>query len=206
MEKLFYKDDVSEMFSGAVAGNFYRTEIRDLAEKVELKEHEELLEKINFVSPFKIKRDLYVLDYFSIGAEGATIIDKNGLKNPVVPEIVKNFNLSFLKYSEFEMFNNIISHEYGHIIYEENLKEEVKRFDRFLCFQEEARRRTEAFAFWFGDYISGVELNKKIMDRYSCSEKGNLYEAYSRLKEIGNKDITKCFNPKVLSRIFYETK
>ena len=207
LEKKYAYDYMFELFSGARAGNAYNKRLRDKAKLIGIegeKKHLDIIRKINNISPYKVKRDLYTLDYMDLRCEGGFIFDKNGIRNPVISETVANFNYFNKKYSGNNFFYNIVSHEYGHIIFDEFLFPQIEKISKVFFLPNEKRRQTEAFAFSFGDLISGINMKKSQMDRYKCSENGNLFEAYSSLIQLNK--ISNYFNPHKLLKIFLDTK
>jgi len=206
--KSYSRDYTWEVLSGAIAGNLYRKEIRDIAQKVSGEgalEHKKLIEKINQVSPYEIQRDLYTLDYMDLKGEGGFIFNEEGVRHPVVSDTVANLRYFHGNYSESDMFNCIVSHEYGHIIFDELIAPQMRGSRSFR--PNERLRQTEAFAFWFGEKISGVEPSEKQMERYSCSINGSLPNAYNMIKGLEDSSgIKDCFNPWELSSVFHRTR
>jgi len=207
--KIMYAHDRGwEILSGARAGNYYNRKIRDLAQIAKGKSnlaHKKLIKKINLISPFEIKRDLYILNYFDIKADAGWIFDGLGKRNPVVSDAVANQNYFFKNHSGEDMFDHIVAHEYGHIIFDDFIEPKIKKMS-LVASKEEKRRRTEAFAFWFGNKIFNAGISKSQLDYYTCSSNGNLFNAYQEIHNLEEKSgVSRCFNSEKLLNIFKKT-
>ncbi|NCN86418.1 hypothetical protein GW932_01160 [archaeon] len=182
----------------------------------------EIIKKINKKTPIKLdKRNIYYS--WNIEAQGATTRDKKGVWHPLTnfyvgnlqePGTVLNEKGLEKRISPEENFKLIISHEYGHIIFHEflerdvgiNMKKDFSYSNIFWMLPESVSNESnEAYAFWFGDFISG---HKSPLDAlsYSYQKDGTdfkkVIEQYKKLNELVKiKGVSACFDSKELANI-----
>lgn len=201
--------------------------------------HEQTLKKINSIIPFnQLERNLYSTSFFDadFSPEGRTLEDKEGIRHPIINFYLTHFQKTPSKFKKVnpestkrDYLENVLSHEYGHIIFDENLDNKIKNKtkknesynDIFSISDSCSQGVCEAYAFWFGDFISGFKSPlKELRNAYEKhNEKcpadtkiNNFEDVINMYKDLNNlakeQGVQACFDPGKLTEIFqdYEQK
>lgn len=186
--------------------------------------NEKIFEKISNVVPFNADiRNVYYS--WSCLGQGGIVTDDLGKDHPLVNFYVGNFQDTGTAIDELglekrisaeENFRLVVSHEYGHILFgkhleratEFNMRPKKMEYGNFLQSPGISQGSDEAFAFWFGDFISELKSPLESLS-YGYKRRGidfnKTISQYNKLNELEkNEGIKECFNPSKLAEIFYQ--
>jgi len=183
--------------------------------------HEKLLRKINESSPLPLKnRKVYTFpEKYFLELGGCIIKDEEGIKHPLVGFRVGNLRAKInlvTKNTEEKIeeayFKHVVAHEYGHIIFDfltskaKNLiNKNLGRTNPYTSFRDLeltcSPEIDEGYAFWFGDYFSGIDTNfQEIGEEYDNLHKSSIFKTYNVLTSLSKaKGIEECFKPNILA-------
>jgi len=191
------------------------------------KAHQEVLKKIASFVPEHLISDLLtretrctIGDSFAKSA-GCTFTGSDGKQHILISLDIANFDPSNGNYECFakhnktklatprDLFMNVAAHEYGHLIEGEKLSPIVDYHlstlkDYFQPKKRVSREAGEAYAFWFGDTVTGFESDLETHSRgYEDLKFDQTIEMYRDLKELERtKGKDACFNTQSLVEIF----
>lgn len=161
--------------------------------------HQDLLKKINESIPFTpLNRKCYCMGCFNVEVPaGCLTEDENGLTHPLV-----EFYVGHLCEGE-NYFRHVVAHEYGHIIFNENFDSinSQNPYNTYL-FDLTPLEIHEAYAFWFGDFITNIKTNFAKLN-YRHINFADTIQLYHELNSLGDEEgISECFNKKRLAELF----
>jgi hypothetical protein len=176
-------------------------------------EHE-LLRKINNFIPYQNLERRTKMTHF-IDSAAKTFRDSKGIAHPLIHYdigtlcwIDEGFILANngKKISPIDYFNNTVAHEYGHIVFDENLKGDIKKMVHGLGVNPYVELG-EAYAYWFSEQITNLKSPIKQLKEVYETKRGinfqNSIDMYDRFHEMSKDDM---FDPKKIADVFRKAK
>jgi hypothetical protein len=182
--------------------------------------HGQVLQNIeNFIGDFPIKRRVF--EAILTDRDGfLTDSLEDGLTHIVVDQKIAKFKKNTCCHKAFvkanphmivspqDVFKGIVSHEYGHVFFEERVSPNVSYLARDSRFFYLPPEFDESFAFSFMRFVSGLEVPRDVFSCYKAEglDSDRIEFLYSAICDLGKSDPKNILSSAALLQLIVNTR